>query len=335
MRLRSSTWLLISLLACAAVVAGIAMLLPPRVVVVHATRGPAVQAVYATGTVESTIMLPIAARLTARLAQLDADEGMRVVRGQLLGRLEDTDLRNALAQLRSQEAFARQDYLRNEALARRGTVSKSDYDKARSVWLAASAASTRAAAELDFAKLVAPADGIVIQRDGEVGQMIPLNQAVFWIAVDSPLRIAAQVDEEDIARVKPGQDVLLRADALPGRVLHGTVQTVTPKGDPVARGYRVRIGLTRDTPLMIGMTVEVNIVIRQDDHALLLPPSAVAGGRVWCVRDGRVEPRTVTTGASGSQQVEIMSGIGVDDLVVLRPDPSLRAGTRVRAALAP
>ena len=335
MRLRPSTWFLISLLACAAIAAGIAMLLPPRVVVIHAARGPAVQAVYATGTVESTIMLPIAARLTARLAQLDADEGMRVARGQLLGRLEDTDLRNTLAQLRSQEAFARQDYLRNETLARSGTVSKSEYDKARSVWLAASAASTRAAAELDFAKLVAPADGMVIQRDGEIGQMIPLNQAVFWIAVDSPLRIVAQVDEEDIARVKPGQDVLLRADALPGRVMHGTVQTVTPKGDPVARGYRVRIGLAQDTPLMIGMTVEVNIIIRQDDHALLLPPSAVAGGRVWCVRDGRVEPRTVTTGASGSQQVEIVSGIGVDDLVVLRPDPSLQAGARVRAALAP
>ncbi|MGE5167650.1 MAG: biotin/lipoyl-binding protein, partial [Deltaproteobacteria bacterium] len=109
MRLRPSTWFLISLLACAAIAAGIAMLLPPRVVVIHAARGPAVQAVYATGTVESTIMLPIAARLTARLAQLDADEGMRVARGQLLGRLEDTDLRNTLAQLRSQEAFARQD----------------------------------------------------------------------------------------------------------------------------------------------------------------------------------------------------------------------------------
>lgn len=335
MRLRPSTWFLIALIMCAAVFGGIKLLLPPRVAVVHPTRGPAVQAVYATGSVESTIMLPIAARITARLAELGVDEGTRVRRGQVLGRLEDTDLRNALAQLRSQEAFARSEYQRDAALVKDGMVPKSTYDKARSDWLAAAAASTRAAAELDFAKLVAPADGVVIQRDGEVGQMIPVNQAVYWIAVDSPLRLAAQVDEEDITRVRVGQEVLIRADAVPNRVMHGTVQSITPKGDPVARSYRVRIGLAEATPLQIGMTVEVNIIVRKTDHALLLPPSAISANRVWCVRNGRLEPHVVTTGASGSTQVEIVSGVAPDDLVVLHPGAALRAGARVRTTAGP
>ena len=334
-RPRPSTWFLIALIVCAAALASAKLLLPPRVAVAHPTRGPAVQAVYATGSVESTIMLPIAARITARLAELGVDEGARVRQGQVLGRLEDTDLRNALAQLRSQEAFARGEYQRAAALVKSGTVPKSTYDKARSDWLAASAASTRAAAELDFAKLVAPADGVVIQRDGEVGQMIPLNQAVYWIAVDSPLRIAAQVDEEDIARVRPGQDVLIRADAAPNRVMHGTVQSITPRGDPVARSYRVRIGLAAATPLQIGMTVEVNIIVSKTDDALLLPPSAISANRVWCVRDGRLEPRAVTTGASGSTQVEIVSGLAPDDLVVLHPGAAMRAGARVRTTTGP
>jgi RND family efflux transporter MFP subunit len=335
MRLRPSTWFLLALTACAAAAVGVVMLLPARVVVVHPTRGPAVQAVYATGTVESTVMLPIAARLTARLAQLDVDEGARVSKGQTLGRLEDTDLRNALAQLRSQEAYAHSDYLRDAALVKSGMVPKSTYDKARADWLAAGAASTKAQAEMDFAKLVAPADGLVIQRDGEVGQMIPVNQAVYWIAVDSPLRIAAQVDEEDINRVQPGQPVLIRADAVPDRVMHGTVQSITPKGDPVARSYRVRVGLAEATPLQIGMTVEVNIIVRKNEDALLLPPSAISASRVWCVRDARLVPRTVTTGASGDKQVEILSGIGPDDLVVLHPGAALRAGARVRTTIGP
>ena len=332
MHLRRAAWIVIALVVCAVAVGGSMLWLPARAVVVHPTRGPAVQAVYATGTVESTIMLPIAARVTARLAELDVDEGAQVQKGQVLGRLEDIDLRNALAQLRSAEAFAKSEYLRNAALAKNGTVAKSTYDKARADWLAASAASTKAGAELDYAKLVAPADGKVIHRNGEVGELIPLNQAVFWISVDSPLRISAQVDEEDIAKVSAGQEVLIRADALPNRTMRGVVQSITPKGDPVARSYRVRIGLGEATPLMIGMTTEVNIVIRKNDDALLLPPSAVRGTQVWCVRDGRLVPRDVTIGASGSKQVEITSGLDANDTVVLHPDASLRSGSRVRIA---
>lgn len=335
MRLRPSTWVLLALMACAVVAAGVALLLPARVVVVHPTRGAAVQAVYATGSVESTIMLPIAARITARLAELGVDEGARVRQGQLLGRLEDSDLRNALAQLRSQETYARSEYQRDAALVKSGMVPRSTYDKARADWLAASAASTKAQAEMDFAKLVAPANGVVIQRDGEVGQMIPVNQAVYWIAVDSPLRIAAQVDEEDINRVQPGQEVLIRADAVPNRVMHGTVQSITPKGDSVARSYRVRVGLAEATPLQIGMTVEVNIIVHKNKDALLLPSSAISANRVWCVRDARLEPRAVTTGASGDKQVEILSGIAPDDLVVLHPGAALRAGARVRTTTGP
>ena len=335
MRLRPAGWFFIALVVCGIAALGVRYGLPPKINVVHPTRGPAVQAVYATGTVEPTIMLPIAARITARLAELDVDEGAAVNKGKVLGRLEDVDLTNVLAQLRSQEVFAKNEYERNAALARAGTVAKATYDRARADWLAASAASTRAAAELDFAKLVAPADGVVIHRNGEVGELIPVNQAVFWISVESPLRISAQVDEEDIARVTPGQEVMLRADALPNRVMRGVVQTITPKGDPIARSYRVRIGLAEATPLMIGMTVEVNIVIRKNDDALLLPPSAISANRVWCVRDDRLEMRPVTIGANGSKQVEITSGLSADDLVVLHPDASLQVGRKVRAVSTP
>jgi RND family efflux transporter MFP subunit len=321
-----------AVLACA--VAAALWWLPPKVAVVQPRRGPALQAVYATGTVEATVMLPIAARITARLAELDTDEGHRVRKGELLGRLEDRDLSNAVAQLRSQAAFAKSDYERNAALVRSGMVPQTTYDKSRSDWLAASAASTKATAELEFTRLLAPADGVVIHRDGEVGEMIPVNQPVFWIAVDSPLRISAEVDEEDIARVQPGQEVLIRADAFPNRVFHGHVQSITPKGDPVARSYRVRIGFSEDTPLLIGMTAEVNIVIRRNEQALLLPPSAVAANRVWRVARGRVEPRAVVVGASGADAVEIVQGVDAGDVIVAAPDADLRQGEAVRIVFA-
>jgi len=138
------------------------------------------------------------------------------------------------------------------------------------------------------------------------------------------------VDEEDIARVAIGQEVLIRADAFPGRIFRGAVNSITPKGDPVARSYRVRVTFSEPTPLLIGMTTETNIVVRKTDDALLLPPSALQNGRVWRVRDGRLEARSVKAGASGAERVEILEGVAEGDAIVAVPGADLRAGTRVR-----
>ncbi len=298
--------------------------------VIHPVRGPAVQAVYATGTVEATVMMPIAARGSARLMELNVDEGGKVGKGQVLARLEDEELRQTLNELRAREELARQDYARNAALMKKNTVSKGDYDRARADWEAAKAAVRAAQAQMGYMTLTAPEEGTVIRRDGEVGQLIPANQAVFWLACCAPLRVSAEVDEEDIALVQPGQKVLIRADAFPGQIFHGTVQAITPKGDPVARSFRVRIGFSGETPLLIGMTAETNIVIRETQDALLVPSEAVAQGKVWVVNEGRLTQQEVSTGAAGPKQTEILHGLDGADVVVARPAEDLKEGQTVR-----
>lgn len=331
-RRHATAWTVGLLLAVGLVALVTWRMLPPRVAVVHAHRGVAIEAVYATGTVEPSIMLPIAARLTARLVELDVDEGERVRAGQQLARLEDTDLASNLAQLRSQEAFAHAEYARYAALLPRGVIARTQYDKARADWLSARSAASHAAAELRFARLLAPTAGTVIRRDGEIGQLMVPGQTVFWLAVASPPRITADVDEEDIAQVAVGQAVLIRADAFPGQVFAGRVGSVTPKGDPSARSYRVRITFDHATPLRVGMTAEVNIIIRRHDHALLLPDGALDGQRVWVVRANRLQARPVATGIRGERQVEITAGLTPDDAVVAAPYRGMRDGAKVRAA---
>jgi multidrug efflux pump subunit AcrA (membrane-fusion protein) len=92
--------------------------------------------------------------------------------------------------------------------------------------------------------------------------------------------------------------VLIRSDAYPGRIFDGKVQQITPKGDPVARSYRVRISLPAHTPLMIGMTTETNIVLRRSEDALLLPAGAVQQDKAWRVENGRLHPNNVTVGCA-------------------------------------
>ena len=71
----------------------------------------------------------------------------------------------------------------------------------------------------------------------------------------------------------------MKADAFPGRALEGSVGQITPKGDPVQKTYRVRIALPDDTPLMIGMTIEANIIIAERP-AVLVPARALRSSLV-------------------------------------------------------
>lgn len=298
--------------------------------VIRPHRGLAVQAVYATGTVESSTMLPIAPRIAARLMELHVDEGATVTKDQLLARMEDKDLLQKLQELKVREAFLKQEYKRKQTLLQQRAISDSEYEYAQAEWQATKAAMNRAAAETDFMKLVAPADGRIIRRDGEVGQLIPANHPVFWLSCCTQLRISAEVDEEDIALVQPGQKVLIHTDAFPDQTYKGSVQSITPKGDPISRSYRVRIGFSEDTPLMIGMTAETNIIIRETLEALLLPTGTVQQGNVWLVEEDKLVRRKVSIGARGLKETEILSGIDADAVIVLKPEAELQEGLKIR-----
>ena len=276
----------------------------------HPARGPAVQAVYATGTVEASITIRVAPQVAGRLFELKADEGQAVKAGDVLARLDDSDLRASVSELEARAAYATQTFERVNALLEKGWVAKDKFDLAKTELDAARQAARRASELLRFLQLKTPADGTIIRRDGEVGDFIPVNQPVFYLAkAGVPLRISADVDEEDIPLVKVGQKVLIRSDAFPSRVFTGEVNEITPKGDPVARSYRVRIELPADTALMIGMTAETNIVTAEKQDALLVPASAVSGGSAWVVRDGKLESVPVQIGIKGRDRVEAASGL--------------------------
>ncbi len=289
------------------------------------------RAIYATGTVEPTVMLPIAPRNSGRLVELNADEGDRVRKDQVLARLEDADLQRSVDELEARARFAKSQFDRAQTLYERKLGSLLERDQARSEWQATEAAQARARALRGFMTLTAPADGQILQRDGEIGQLIPANQPIFYFSCCAPLRVEAEVDEEDILLVRPGQRTLIRAPALPDRVLEGEVAEITPKGNPVTRSYRVRIGLKGDTPLRIGMTAEVNIVEDQRENALLVPATAVVDGQVWVVRDGRLRRQPVETGIKGELKTEIRSGLTETDRIVVRPSAGLKEGRRARA----
>jgi len=302
------------------------------VALVSPTRGEAIDAVFATGAVEPVVQLPVAPRLGGRLLALAVDEGQAVKKGQLLARLETAEADAQLAELAARERQAQLALDRAEALVRQQFVAASEADRARAERDAVRAQVARVQAQRGYALLLAPEAGTVLRRDGEVGQFVPAGQAVFTLGDATRLRVSAEVDEEDIARVQPGQPVVLRAAALGETVFDGTVDAITPRGDPVARSYRVRIALPQPPAgLRVGMTVDANVILARRAQALLLPSSAVVNNAVWVVEQGRARPRPVTLGAVGKGRVEVTGGLAPAPAVIAAP-AGLVDGQRVKAA---
>lgn len=303
------------------------LLRPLSVLTVQPVRGVAVDAIYVAGAVEPTVMLPIAPRSGGVLTQL-IDEGSAVTKGQLLARLEDADLVGTVDELDAKTRYARAQYMRTQDLVQRGFLARTELDKARSELDAASAVLKRAQAQRSFLTLTAPADGLVIRRDGEIGQFIATGQVVLVLACCAPLRVTANVDEEDIGRLLVGQPVVLSSDAIPGRSFDGQVSEITPKGDPVARTYRVRITLAAPDEFHIGMNVDANIIVGKHENALLVPSAAISDSGIWVLLDGHLHRQSVRVGIAGTQRTEILSGLDTRTLIVTGPLEGLRDNRR-------
>lgn len=289
-------------------------------------RGPAIDAIYATGTIEPTVMLPIAPRVAGRLVKLHVDEGNQVRKGQLLAQFDDMDLSSTVAELAARARFAHDQFERTQTLVRQGFLAAIELQRVRADMEAADAALKRAQTQRDFMALSAPADGLIIRRDGEVGQFIPVGQAVFYLSCCAPLRISAEVDEEDIPRVHVGQKTVLHADALPDQILQGEVSEITPKGDPVARSYRVRIKLSDVSSLKVGMTVDANLIVNERENVLLVPTKSIHNNEVWIVKDKKLHKQPVRTGITGAVLTEIIEGLTEEMHIVEIPSPNLHEG---------
>jgi len=170
----------------------------------------------------------------------------------------------------------------------------------------------------------------VLKEDGEVGDMVDPGTILYRIGNPLPLWVVADVNEEDIPRVRVGQKALLRTDAFSGQVLPGCVKEITPAGDPVSKTFRVRIGLPDDTPLRVGMSVEANIVSRDKQDAILVPANAVVNNSLLMIEDNRAHRRTVETGIRGAGTVEIVRGASEGELVASPATTNIKNGSRVR-----
>lgn len=302
---------------------------PLDVSVAEARRGSAAEIVYASGVVEPVQWAKVSSVMRERIVTVCQCEGDRVRRGDELASLDTSEPVSRLRELEATAAFARQELRRVVELFNTGTTTRQIYDRAASQVQAAEAAVASQRARLAAYTIRAPMAGIVLRRDAEVGEIAEPGAILFWVGQPTPLQVVAEINEEDIPRVTIGQRVLLRADAFAERSLDASVARITPKGDPVLKTYRVYLELPDDTPLRIGMSTDVNVIVRAVEDTLVIPATALVEDHVFRVANGIAEQVAVTTGIASATAVEITAGLAAGDRVVAPAPDGLADGQKV------
>jgi HlyD family secretion protein len=263
---------------------------------VEVERGDVEATVNATGILAAVSTVQVGTQISGQIAEILVDFNDRVHRGQLIARIDPTLLRQtvrdaeaALDRGRAELARAERDHARSEKLLAAGLVTQSDFDTVEYNFAAAKAdvesaeaALARAKQNLSYADIYSPIDGVVIERNVDVGQTVAASLSapqLFLIAEDlSKLQILAAVDESDIGQIRDGQEARFTVQAYPNQTFHGTVQQVRLQSTTQENVVNYTVVVSADNPdakLLPGMTATVDFLVETAHDVLKVANAAL------------------------------------------------------------
>jgi HlyD family secretion protein len=277
-------------------------------------RGDIEATVSATGALSAVKTVQVGTQVSGQIAAIYADFNDKVKQGQRLARIDPVIPEQAVAEAlagveRSQAQYdaAKREYERNQRLfdekllpASELTTFVSGYEVAKANLTSARVSLDRAKRNLEYTSIQSPIDGVIVERNVDVGQTVAASMqapTLFVLARDlKHMQVNASVDEADIGRIQPGQPVTFQVDAYSGETFTGTVKQVRlqPKVEQNVVSYVTVIDVpNEDLKLKPGMTANVTIEIARADNVLRVPNAAL-----------RFRPTTEVFTALGQQAPE-------------------------------
>lgn len=308
---------------------------PVAVEVGKAQRQRLVEATEAVGTLRSVRSVVLRPEVSGRVMAIGFRDGARVRKGQLLVQLDDTLLRAQLRQAQAQAGIARTQVQRNRDLAAQNFVSSNAVDQSAAALEVAQAQVAVVQAQIDRMRLLAPFDGVAGIGQLVVGDFVRDGAELARLEDTSRLWVDYRMPERDVTRVRPGLEVEVVLDAVPGRRFSGRVVALDAQVDSDGRALLVRAQL--DNPgglLKPGMFARTRTTIGARDEAIVVPEAALVpqGGEQYLIKvvdgpKGKVSERLrARLGARMAGKVEILEGVADGDTVVVAGQERLMRG---------
>jgi RND family efflux transporter MFP subunit len=307
---------------------------PARLVTLPATEA-------AVGSIRAVHESAVAAKLLAKVVEVNVQAGQVVRAGDVLLRLDDEDLqarlRQAEAALAAAQAARRQseiEFQRLDGLYKQEHATKLEWERAQTELETATAGVERAVqaareAEtiLSYATIRSPLDGIIVDKRVEVGDTATPGQVLLTLYDPTRMQLIARVRESLTQRLQVGQDIDVYVSAL-GKTCIGRVSEIVPEAEAASRTFSVKV--TGPCPEGVYTGMFGRLLIPLDDEQVLVIPQAavrrigqldvvdvVVPGPDEAQAEPRVQRRTVQLGRDFGADVEVLAGLQAGELVAL------------------
>jgi RND family efflux transporter MFP subunit len=334
--------------------------IPIHAVTVEGAGGGGGSSLDASGYVTPRRQATLSGQILDKVVYLNAEEGQRVKKGDVIARLDDSNQSAALRQAQAQERQAKAAlddvapiFERYKRLQSQNAIStdafeneRAAYDAARTAVAVAESAVAVAVSNENFTTVRAPFDGVVTVKVAQVGDIVSPAAAgggstftgIATIVDMDSLEVVVDVSENYIDRVRPTQKATIQLTAYPDWDIPATVIAVVPTADQSKGTVSVRVAINaKDARILPQMGARVSFETTPGaqpvSRAVMVPPDAVSGtgdsGTVFVITGDTVAARQVKVGLRTSQSVTILSGVGVGDRLAEGDLTKLHDGVRV------
>lgn len=306
------------------------------------------------GSIQPEKLADLRTEVSSVVLQVYKDNGDKVKKGDVLVRLDDTAIRDALSSAQQSERAAAQSFdqaerqlVRLKTLSSTGAVSAQALEdtqirrnNAQSEWVAASAQVAQARQQLERTEVRAPFDGVIGAREVSNGDTVQIGKALLKVIDPGSVRFEGFVPADHGAQIHVGLPVRFRMSGYGDQDFNGTVQRVNPIVNAVTRQIGVIVAVDWATiPVVAGLYAEGHIEIATRD-TFMLPSSAIVMegdlSFVWRAQDKVLHKTTVTLGErdARSGHIEIANGITAGQSVLRIPNSGLTDGAAFEMQIA-
>ena len=293
----------------------------------------------AVGSIAPVHQSSIAAKILARVLEVNVTAGQPVLAGDVLVRLNDDDLRSRLQQAEAQHEAAgarlnqaRSDYQRASGLIQGNAISRAEYESLATAVRTSEAELERTARVidetkifLDYATITAPFDGVVVDKQAQAGDMVTPGQTLLTVYDPNQMQLVANVRESLAMKLKVGQEVTAKLESLDHECL-ATVREVVPQADVGSRSFQVKVSGPCPPGVYSGMFGRILLPL-EDEQIIMIPAAAVRRvGQLTLVdvrsNDDGLIRRNVQIGRRLGDDIEILSGLRPGEQVLLPVVPA-------------
>jgi membrane fusion protein (multidrug efflux system) len=296
---------------------------------------PFAQTLSTVGTLRANESVTLVSELSRRLVKIHVAEGSDVAAGDLLFKLDDSDLVAELGEIDARMKLANINKKRVDTLLPRKAISQQEFDSSTSALVLLEAQKNTQQVQISKTEIRAPFAGRVGVRQVSEGAFVSPTTPLITLQDVSHIKVDFPLPERYAGEVTSGQKFTFTV-ASNGQVYAGTVTVLEPSIDATTRSLLVRGLCTTPQGLLPGGFAEVTLTLAGLAHGFMVPSQAIVpsprGQGLYLIAGGKAKLQQVEIGIRTADQVQILSGVNEGDVVATTNLLRIRPGLEVTAA---